>query len=233
MTATPAASEPPEAGYRRRFLDMVMATQPASVLDVGCGDGGFVRAIAARGCRAAGTEIDAASVAALTRAGIAAQCARAEALPFPDRAFDAAVMQYVPHHCTDLAQALRELVRISARNVLILEGWYDETIPSQRVARDYERWSKAIDRRLGMVHADCLEAGEMIAMLQLAPLSVAVHHDLVLRERSVAAVRAAGETQLARLGGDAPARDALAAILAAAGREGISESGALMLAIAR
>ena len=44
----------PSPIYRREFFEAVMAEAPASLLDVGCGAGAFVRAASACGCRAQG-----------------------------------------------------------------------------------------------------------------------------------------------------------------------------------
>lgn len=52
----------------------------------------------------------------------------AEALPFPDACFDAALGMFTVHHWTDRNQGLRELRRVTARQVLLV---YDTALTSQ------------------------------------------------------------------------------------------------------
>jgi ubiquinone/menaquinone biosynthesis C-methylase UbiE len=127
-----APAERPTKQYQRRFFEEVMATAPGSVLEVGCGQGFFLKDAAKRGCRVVGIEVNRDLVTELTEAGIEAQLGRAEKLPFEDGSFDVVVFQYVLHHCENLAQALAEAVRIARSGGLVLEAWYDQSIASQR-----------------------------------------------------------------------------------------------------
>lgn len=44
-------------------------------------------------------------------------------LPFPDGAFDAAILYFVLHHADDAGQVLREARRVSTQRVVIVESW--------------------------------------------------------------------------------------------------------------
>ena len=44
---------------------------------------------------------------------------RAEELPFPDRAFDAALAIFTVHHWPDRRRGLAELVRVASRRVVL------------------------------------------------------------------------------------------------------------------
>jgi ubiquinone/menaquinone biosynthesis C-methylase UbiE len=112
-----------EARYRERVLDLATVRRGDAVLDVGCGTGTL--AIAARrrvGAQGVVAAIDpspqmlaqAQRKAAQARAGVDFRVASADALPFPDAAFDA-VLNTTVYHCLPLAareQALREMRRV-------------------------------------------------------------------------------------------------------------------------
>jgi SAM-dependent methyltransferase len=220
---------PPEAAYRQQFLDTVMRFAPGSVLDVGCGDGAFLRQAAQRGCRVAGLEPDAAHVAALRSAGIEVQAGRAEALPFADGSFDCVSMQYSPHHLENLAAALREAVRVARTAVVALDPWYDTSLASQRVALGFDRWFKAIDRRTGMIHNDCLALGDFVAPLSdLGGLAFDGGHRLVLASWPVQEAEAEARAALDKVAREPAFAQRLDALLDDARRDGLTRDGALL-----
>jgi SAM-dependent methyltransferase len=65
------------------------------VVDVGCGDGSLMRALAARGASVVGIEV---SEAAVARAGEGCLLGRADALPVADASVDACVLMRSLHH---------------------------------------------------------------------------------------------------------------------------------------
>ena len=225
----------PNAIYREEFFQTVLAERPSSILDVGCGDGAFLKAASARGCRAQGIDADEGGIAKLKAQGLSAELARAEALPFADASFDVVTFSYTTHHLADLPRAIAEALRVARKAVLILEGWYDIAVPSQRVAEDYDLWSKTIDRRRGMVHNPLPSAAELVALASrrggIAAIDYA--HRLILTPWPIEEVRTAADAQLTALGRDAEVEAALAPILNAAARDGISRDGALMLRLAK
>ena len=90
--------------------------QGRRILDIGCGPGYLVKALAARGAVAAGIDPD---EAALARARLASPSADirlgpAEALPFGDGAFEAAIFLNSLHHVpvASMTAALAEAVRV-------------------------------------------------------------------------------------------------------------------------
>lgn len=101
-------------------IGAVAAVVPAGsrVLDIGCGSGEFAADLSARGYRVVGIEPQESRVAEAR-----ARCpecefmvAGAEALPFADSSFDAAVMIYALHHVPVqlMRKALTEAVRCTA-----------------------------------------------------------------------------------------------------------------------
>jgi ubiquinone/menaquinone biosynthesis C-methylase UbiE len=195
--------------YKHRFFEEVMATAPGAVLEVGCGAGAFLKDAAKRGCKLTGLEVSRDLVTDLQQAGIEAQIGRAEELPFEDGSFDIVVFQYVLHHCESLEQSLAEAVRVARRGVFVLEAWYDESIASQRVALGFDRWLKTVDRRTGEVNNEFPNASDV----------------------QVNTVRAIGEAQLAKIDNDHSLRRELETILDEAKHVGLSDDGALFMAI--
>lgn len=86
------------------------------VLDIGCGDGGFAKQIAAEGAIVSGIDPFAQAVAKARVAapGIHFEIATAEALPFKDHTFDLAIMINSLHHVPVplMDTALREARRV-------------------------------------------------------------------------------------------------------------------------
>ncbi len=101
------------------FADVALAgagSDPA-VLDVGCGPGMLTAELARRTDEARITAIDpaasfvAATAARFPRADV--REASAEALPFADDTFDAALAQLVVHFMTDAVRGVREMARVT------------------------------------------------------------------------------------------------------------------------
>jgi len=223
-------NDAPYERYRRQFLNQLLESHPDSVLDVGCGDGSLIRDLRERGCRTAGIEFDQAKVDEATKAGLNVQAGRGEALPFAADSFDAVTFQFVTHHLESLDQGLREAMRVARKAVFILDGWHDVTVESQRVASDFDAWSKAIDRQTGMIHNECPSPAALMAPLASAE-GVSLHYGLhlYLRPLSVESIRSAGQAQLARIADDGMAARRLDEILHRAEKHGVSDDGAVIL----
>jgi SAM-dependent methyltransferase len=224
-------NDTPHDRYRRQFLGQLMESRLDSVLDVGCGDGGLIRDLAERGCRTAGIEFDRAKVDEATKDELDVQIGRGEALPFAADSFDAVTFQFVTHHLESLDQGLREAMRVARKAVFILDGWYDVTVESQRVAADFDAWSKAIDRQTGVIHNECPSPAALMAPLAgVEGVSLQYGLHLYLQPLTVESIRSAGQAQLARITDDGMAARRLGEILRRAEKHGVSDDGAVILA---
>jgi SAM-dependent methyltransferase len=98
------------------LLDAARAGPGVRLLDVGCGPGGLGVAAAARGARTTGVDLAEGMVAAARRLHpeLDFRHADAEALPFPDGRFDAAVAAFVVNHLPRPERAAAELARVLA-----------------------------------------------------------------------------------------------------------------------
>jgi len=86
-------------------------------LDVGCGPGALVGELVARLGPSAVAAVDPSApfveAARVRHAGVDVRVATAEDLPFPERAFDAAIAQLVVHFMTDPVTGLGEMARVT------------------------------------------------------------------------------------------------------------------------
>lgn len=108
-------------GYRHAVLDhcaRLLDGRGAGLraLDFGAGDGWFAEAFAARGLAGSVAALD---VRRAPRARVEPMIYPGGALPFEDRSFDLVYAIDVLHHCDDPEESLCELMRCSARYVLL------------------------------------------------------------------------------------------------------------------
>ena len=96
------------------ILDAARVGPSMRVLDVGCGTGDLCAAAAARGARLVGVDLAVGMVRAARAAhpGLDFRCADAEALPFADASFDAALAAFVVNHVPRPERAAAELRRV-------------------------------------------------------------------------------------------------------------------------
>jgi SAM-dependent methyltransferase len=215
--------------YQQAFRAEIAALKPASLCDVGCGAGTLLGYAQAHGIAATGIEPDTAKVAQAN--GLDMRAGTAEALPFSEGAFDLVTFENSLHHVTEIGRALAEAVRVARRAVVILDPWFDLSIPSQKLGDRFERWLKTLDRMTGMVHWDPIAAGEIAAacngsrvtirhLLQLTPMSTEAFEYFAGRaqpHRETPAYRAMGMDR------------ELSAIRALFHSTGITEAGALLV----
>jgi len=103
---------------RRQHLDAVISTTSGTALDIGCGDGFFVRALLAHGIDAVGVECGAEMLRRAHRADADHPeryiDAPGQDLPFDDNSFDTAFFLFSLHHvpADDIATALHEATRV-------------------------------------------------------------------------------------------------------------------------
>lgn len=232
MTIPSLPHEDPDPLYRRYFVERVLNLAPRSVLDVGCGNGGLLASLRGRVADLHGVDPDPGRVAHARAAGVAATHGSAYDLPFAARSVDLVTFQFVPHHLADWPRALAEALRVARRGVLVLEGWYDRSVPSQETAARLDSWSKAIDRATGMVHDEYPSVGQMLASVDCAAgFSIEHQTRLILRARSLANVASECEIQAAKSPTPAETRKALERLLTTAQQTGVSYEGAAILAI--
>lgn len=232
MIATPATGQDPESVYRARFAERLLNFAPRSVLDVGCGTGTLLASLGGRVERRYGVDVDPAKVEQAQAAGLAVTAGDAYELQFAASAVDLVTFQYVPHHLADWPRALSEALRVAGIGVLVLEGWYDRSIPSQETAARLEDWSKAIDRATGMVHANYPSVQQLVECMPLGTMHrIEAQNHLLLRGRDLDDVRREAEEQLAKLPAPNRARDDLRQHLARAEHTGVSCEGALILSV--
>jgi ubiquinone/menaquinone biosynthesis C-methylase UbiE len=217
--------------YQQAFRAEIATLKPASLCDIGCGGGTLLVHAQSIGIAATGIEPDAAKVAQAN--GLDIRAGSAEALPFPDGAFDLVTFENSLHHVTEIGRALAEAMRVARRAVVIVDPWFDLSIPSQQVGDRFERWMKALDRMTGMVHWDPIAAGAIAAACNGG--TVTVRHLLQLTPMSTEAFEYfAGRAQPHK---DSPVYKAngmdqeLSAIRTAFQSTGITEAGALLVTI--
>jgi ubiquinone/menaquinone biosynthesis C-methylase UbiE len=112
-----------------RVVDLCLENdQTGSVLDVGTGSGLFAEAFAGRGLTAAGVDVNPEMLDAARRfmPGGDFRPGTAEALPYPDHAYDLVFLGLVLHESDETLKALQETRRVARKRVAILEWPYRE-----------------------------------------------------------------------------------------------------------
>jgi SAM-dependent methyltransferase len=101
------------------LVEFVAAYAGPHLLDLGCGLGGYSRALGGRGfvCRA--LDVNADYVRRAQALGVDAACYDGGRLPVADRAVDTVILLEVLEHLDDPSVLLREARRVATRNVLV------------------------------------------------------------------------------------------------------------------
>jgi 2-polyprenyl-3-methyl-5-hydroxy-6-metoxy-1,4-benzoquinol methylase len=89
------------AQKRRARLMFLGGESPATLADIGCGDGGFLRSMADRGWQVTGVDFDAAAVAFARGRGLDVTLGTAESLLKGGRRFDVVTASHVIEHLPD------------------------------------------------------------------------------------------------------------------------------------
>ncbi|MCE9521926.1 MAG: class I SAM-dependent methyltransferase [Alphaproteobacteria bacterium] len=218
--------------YRDEFRARVLGGRPRTLLEIGSGDGGFLKTVKGEVERLCGIDPDAQNVSNLRAEGFEAIQGSAEKLPFADGEFDVVVFSFTPHHIADWAAGLNEAMRVARHSVEILDVWYDDTIADQRTAHALDRWLKTIDRRMGMVHNDTLSPG---ALLEPVMGRRNVTFDYACRRiaspLNIEETMAEGHAKLAKVDNDPALAAEFEQIISAARREGMTDEGAILMTI--
>lgn len=113
-------------GFLDAVTDLYRVAAPASVLEVGCGEGQVAAHLWRQGPRPQRFEIcdvDLVRLAPDLPPELAARQASIYALPWPDDAFDLVICCEVLEHLHEPARGLRELARVARRHVLLSTPW--------------------------------------------------------------------------------------------------------------
>lgn len=99
-------------GLAGGVVEWLAAQRGERILDMGCGDGQLTERVGATGASVVGVDTSAEMVAAARSRGIAADEAGAEALPYPDAAFDAVFSNAALHWVRDQDAMMDEVRRV-------------------------------------------------------------------------------------------------------------------------
>jgi SAM-dependent methyltransferase len=110
----------PLAGVSGSILEFLKARAGRTVLDLGCGTGGYAATLQAAGFQVTAIDSNPAHVAAAARLGVRALEAHG-GLPLPDNCVDTVVLIEVLEHVPDegIPAFLREIRRVARTNVLL------------------------------------------------------------------------------------------------------------------
>lgn len=117
--------------------ELVSGITAAAAIDIGCGDGAVIAEMAERGvaARYVGVDISASAIemASVRHApGADFRVFDGEVVPFPDKAFDIAILSHVVEHLEDPRALLQEARRVGKR--VLVEVPCEHTL---RLSRDY------------------------------------------------------------------------------------------------
>ncbi len=218
--------------YRDEFRARILGGRPRTLLEVGSGDGAFLRTVKGEVDRLCGLDPNAEHVSALRAEGFESVQGSAEHLPFAEGEFDVVVFSFTPHHVADWSAGLNEAMRVARHSVEILDVWYDDTFADQRTTHALDRWLKAIDRRTGMVHNDTLSPGEVLAP---AVVRRGVTYDYACRRIAspvnIDEMLTQGRNYLAKVDNDPVLAKQFDDIIASGRRDGMTDEGAILMTI--
>ena len=134
-----------------QLVDLARLASDARVLDVGCGPGALTTELVDRlGARSVAAVDPSESFVAAARErhpDVDVRRATAEALPYADRAFDAALAQLVVHFMTDPVAGLREMARVTRPGGVIAACVWDHAGERTPISTF---WRAARDLGLGL-----------------------------------------------------------------------------------
>lgn len=110
-------------GHAVRFVTRLPSVAGLDVLEIGCGLGGMLSVLAGSGARATGIDVDDRPVKYAQQAGLNAQVADAQKLPFSDASFDLIVSQASLEHFHDIRAALAESHRVLRLGGIFYATW--------------------------------------------------------------------------------------------------------------
>jgi SAM-dependent methyltransferase len=158
-----------------QFADFAGVVPGQQVVDVGCGPGALTAELVARlgdDSVAAVDPSDSFVTAARARfPGLAVQRATAEALPFPDARFDAALAQLVVHFMSDPVAGLREMRRVTREDGTVAACVWDLGGGRARMLSLFWQAARELDPGLqGEARNPGTRAGQLAEMFAAAGL---------------------------------------------------------------
>ena len=109
--------------FRDTLLSLVRSCAPGTILDAGCGEGiNLLTLVGIGGWELTGIDLDTDSLQIARDAlpeTVSLDHGDLEALPYPDRSFDLVIGTEVLEHVDDPSAALREMVRVSRRSLIL------------------------------------------------------------------------------------------------------------------
>ena len=168
-----------------QLADLAELAPDGRALDVGCGPGALTTELVARlgeGSVAAVDPSETFVAAARERhPGVDVQRAMAEALPYPDRDFDAALAQLVVHFMTDPVAGIREMARVTLPDGVVAACVWDHAGERSPLA---PFWRAAHDLELDVMDESGLAGardGHLVELFEAAGLREVEQHELVAR----------------------------------------------------
>lgn len=144
-----------------------------TVVDIGCGDGAFVRALRGAGADAIGVDIDVQPAHRRDPEGRYLK-GGAERLPLPDRSVDVATMMRSLHHVPDPHAAFPELARVVREVVYIAEplcaGEFFELLKPVDDETDVRANAQDAIRTCGFEHLKTIEYDQLVRLDRLEEL---------------------------------------------------------------
>jgi 2-polyprenyl-3-methyl-5-hydroxy-6-metoxy-1,4-benzoquinol methylase len=181
----------------RRKLDAVirkMPKMPRTFLDIGCGSGRYLRAMAARGLEKSavhGLELNPAVVSSLASEGYAVECARVEDAALPSSSIDFATMFHVLEHVDAPDRVVSRIADwLTPGGVLAIETPNLDSLDQRLFAETYwggyhipRHWHLFTEQTLArLVRAAGLEPVAMLYQTGHSFWMYSVHHWLRYRE---------------------------------------------------
>jgi SAM-dependent methyltransferase len=168
-----------------QLADLAELAPDGRALDVGCGPGSLTTELVARlgeGSVAAVDPSETFVVAARERhPGVDVQRASAEALPYPDSDFDAALAQLVVHFMTDPVAGIREMARVTLPDGVVAACVWDHAGERSPLA---PFWQAAHELEIGVVDESGLPGarkGHLVELFEAAGLREIEESELVAR----------------------------------------------------
>lgn len=171
-----------------QLADLAGVRDGQRVLDVGCGPGALTAELVTRLGPAAVAAVDPSepfvAAARARNPGVTVLQASAEQLPFPDRAFDAALAQLVVHFMSDPVAGLTEMARVTRRDGVVAAcvwdhaGGHGPLSQFWQAARELDPEIDDESRRAGAREGHLAELFEAAGLHEIAEtaLSVSLEH---------------------------------------------------------